>query len=276
MPAFVVNVFRFLVSASVLGVIYWMRTRREHSFFAPLLANGRRIVGLGLLGYVLYQVLFILGLHHTTSGSAALVMASSPLWTALLSDRLNYDYLPSSSWWALLLSLVGTGIVVVAGPQAVDLSDSSLLGNALMLGAAVAWGVYTTLNKPVLQDVSPTGLTFFGLAAALPALAALAWPFMDAVAWHRVDAGVWTAIVFSGAFSTGVAYVIWNTAVRSMGPSYTAVYNNLVPFVALITGFLFLGEAITWVQVVGGLLIIGGLVIMRRSKHGAPLAAECS
>jgi drug/metabolite transporter (DMT)-like permease len=77
---------------------------------------------------------------------------------------------------------------------------------------------------------------------------------------------VWIAIVFSGGLSTGLAIAIWNTAVKNVGASNTAVYGNLVPFVALLGGMLFLGETVTGYQLVGGGLIIGGVVLVRRHR----------
>lgn len=274
----VLNVFRFLVSAAVLGGLYAVRPDTwTDGFFAPLRRRAVQIVILGLLGYVLYQISFIVGVNHTTAGSAALIMAASPLWTALLSRLAGYERLSRIAWLGLTLSLVGTGLVVAAGAADVDLGGS-LFGNLLMLLASALWGAYTAFNKSVVHDVSPIGATFFGILVALPFLLGIGIPYADTVQWERVDVWIWVAIVFSGGLSTGLAVAIWNTAVKNVGASNTAVYNNLVPFVALIGGALFLGEAVTWPQVAGGVLIISGLVVMRRSRPtprpSEPVAAE--
>ena len=267
MPVFVVNAFRFIVSGLILGTVYVLRQRGQStSFLMPLSQRGRHILGLGLLGYVIYQLCFILGLNGTTAGSAALIMASSPLWTALLGYVLDYEQLPPKAWFALVLSLVGTSVVVIGGAHTVELSPGTLEGNLLMLAASICWGAYTTLSKPVLQDVSPTGLTFFGLLFALPFLIGMSIPYLEVVKWSEIGLKVWGAIVFSGGLSTGLAFVFWNVAVRNVGPSHTAVFSNLVPFVALLASFVLLGESITMPQVTGGGLIVGGLLLMRRSR----------
>jgi drug/metabolite transporter (DMT)-like permease len=92
-------------------------------------------------------------------------------------------------------------------------------------------------------------------------------PYLDTVAWPAVDLWVWGAIIFSGGLSTGLAFAIWNTAVKNVGASNTAVYSNLVPFIALLGGALFLDEPVAWIQVVGGVLIIGGLFVMRQRRR---------
>jgi drug/metabolite transporter (DMT)-like permease len=267
MPPHVMNVFRFLVSAAALGAVYaWRLRNSETSLLAPFRTHGRQLVVLGLLGYVVYQVCFIVGIDNTTSGSAALIMASAPLWTAVQSRIAGHERLRSWAWAGLALSLLGTGLVVAAGAGDVGIGAGSLFGNAMMLAAAAFWGAYTAFNTNVVHEVSPTGATFAGVVVALPVLLAISGPYWSAVEWAKVDVWVWIAIVFSGGLSTGLAIAVWNTAVKHVGASNTAVYGNLVPFVALLGGVLFLGEPITVPQIAGGALIIGGVVLVRRYR----------
>ncbi len=264
----VINIFRFAVSAAALGGLYIARRRHsdERDFFDPIRRHPFTIVGLGLLGFVLYQLCFIIGVNNTTAGSAALIMAAAPLWTALISRIAGYERLGRASWLGLAVSLIGTMAVVWAGAQDVTLGGS-LYGNLIMLLGAVLWGAYTAFNKSIVHDVSPTGATFFGIMVALPFLIGIGIPYLDTVEWARVTAWVWVAIVFSGGLSTGIAFAIWNTAVKNVGASNTAVYSNLVPFVALLGGVLFLNEAVTLIQLIGGVLIVGGLLLMRRDRR---------
>lgn len=74
------------------------------------------------------------------------------------------------------------------------------------------------------------------------------------------------ALLFSGGLAVVLMFVLWNQGIRRVGSSSTAVYYYLVPVVALIAGAVLLGEPITVVQLAGGALIIGGLVLVRRSK----------
>ena len=274
MPPYVVNAFRFAVSAVVLGGIHGWRTRHEPGgFWAPMREHGRIVVALGLLGYVLYQWCFIVGVNVTSAGSAALIISSSPIWTAVIARMAGMEQLPLGAWGGLLLSLVGTVLVVVAGHGAPDFASDTLFGNALMLVGALLWAAYTVLSRPVLKaGVSATGLAFFCIALSLPVLWGLGWGELDQVDWANVTPTVWAAILFSGGFSTGIAYAFWNTAVQRVGPSATAIYNNLVPVVALASGVVLIGERVTLYQLLGGALIIGGLVLMRRVRRRVVLA----
>lgn len=268
MHPFVVNLFRFIFSLLVLGALHaWTHWRNRTPFLEPLRTHRRAILLLGLLGYVIYQLAFIEGLELTSAGSAALIMASAPLWTAVISQLRGYDRLNRLSWIGLLLSLFGTAIVVIYSPRALDFSEEVLLGNLLMTGAAMAWGAYTALSQPFVHRMDPASLTFFGLLLAYPILALLGLFHLDAVVWSGVDATIWAALIFSGTLSTGLTIAFWNHAIRHVGPSHTAAFGNLVPVVALMTGALMLGEPITLAQLLGGVGIIGGLLLMRRARR---------
>jgi drug/metabolite transporter (DMT)-like permease len=266
MHPFVVNLLRFAVSTLTLGVL-WARDarRRGESFTGVVRARPAVVLGLGLVGHVAYQVLFILGISRTAAGSAALLLASSPVWTAILARASGVDRLRTVQAGGLALSAAGVAAVVLGGTRAVDFTGATLVGNLLILASALAWALFTVVSRPVLSSgLAPLGVTFYGVLAALPALAVLGLPHLAATPWARVSGWAWAALVFSGALSTGLAYALWNEAVRAVGPSRTAAFNNLVPFVALAAGYVLLGEPVTLPQVLGGALIVGGLALVRR------------
>ena len=266
MHPFTVNLFRFVVSTGVLGMLWAVEARRtSRPFFSAVAERPWSIIGLGMIGHVGYQVLFILGVSQTGAGNAALIIASSPIWTALIGHVLGIDRLRARQWVGFMLSFLGVIVVVLAGNGALVFSNATFLGNVLMLFGAFFWALYTVLSRPILtRGTPPIGLTFFGVLAAMPILGGLGVFTLPETVWSAVDGRIWLALLFSGGLSTGVAYALWNIAVRRVGPSQTAAFTNLVPFVALVAAYVLLGESITFIQVGGGALIIGGLVVLRR------------
>jgi len=268
MPAHAMNFLRLLVSELVLLVIYLFRIKKTgRPFFAPLRAHAGPVVSLGILGYFCYQFTFIVGINNTAAGSAALIMASVPLWAALASHLFRFERLPFRAWAALAIILSGTAIIVLSGNHSIDFGPGVIFGNSVMVGAAALWGTYSAFNRPVLQKVSPLELSVFGLACALPLLFLLGAPHFDEIIWSRVHLMTWLAILFSGGLSTGVASILWSASIRRSGATHTASFGNLVPFVALFSSFLLLDETISAGQIAGGALIIGGLVWMRRARR---------
>lgn len=261
----VANALRFTVSAVVLGAFYSARCRQTNTgFFAPIEASWHKILPLGLLGFGAHQALFVVGLNHTTAGNAALLMATNPIWTALLSWGIGDEALSPWAWGGLFLSIAGTSLVVAAGSLNVAAGVGTLFGNAMMLLAAVAWGSYTAFSKRVVDRLSPTATAFFGVLFALPILVGVGALYEPSVTWSQVGWKAWSAIVFSGGLAVGLMFVLWNRGVRRVGSSNTAVYYYLVPVVGMVVGAVTLGEPITPAQVTGGALILGGLILVRR------------
>ena len=264
----VMNIFRLVAAAVVLTWIYWQRTRSNgQPFWGPLKVDTRAVLRLTLIGWILYQAAFITGLDYTSAGNGAIIMSSAPIWTALLSLVMGTENLSMKAWIGLLVSIIGTATVVAFGTADIDLSSDLLIGNVIILGAAILWGSYTALTRPVVQKHSPLSLTVIALLLCLIPLGILAIPFWNETNWDQINLLYWLAIFFSGALSTGVAIVFWNNAVRSLGASHTAAFGNLVPLIALVSGFMILGDPILPAQLIGGTLIIGGLVIMRWARE---------
>lgn len=270
MPPFVVNTIRFVISAVVLGALHVQASHaRGVSPWSTFRAGWKTVVALGVVGHALYQVGFILGIDRTTAGGAALLIASSPLVTAAAGHVLGIDRLGARGWVGVAVSLVGVVLVVLGRPGEVG---GDTVGVLLLLGAAIAWGLTTVLSRPVLdRGATPLGLAFWGVTIALPILIALAIPEVSQTPWEQVDTLDWLALLYSGSLSTGIAYWLWNSAVRQVGPSRTAAFSNLVPFVGVGAGAVLLGEPVAGLQLLGGALIVGGLVVVRkRAPRVAP------
>ena len=177
----------------------------------------------------------------------------------------RFDRLDRRGWLGLGISLGGVALVVLGARRGSLGGDP--LGVALMLGASLAWGVYTALSRPLLdRGASPVGLTFWGIVLSFPFLLAMAAPELGGLPWDRFGVGFWAAIVFSGGLSTGLAYGIWNASVRAVGPSRTAAFSNVVPVIGVAAGIIGLGEPVVPLQLAGGLLVIAGVLTVRRRK----------
>ena len=267
----VMNLFRLLAAAAVLTWIYWRRVGGSaEAFWRPLKTDTRAIIRLSLIGWVFYQAAFIAGLDLTYAGNGAIIMSSEPIWNALLSLVMGTERLSGGAWFGLLVSIAGTAAVVIYGTAEISMAGDLLIGNAVILGAAMLWGSYTALTKPVVARHSPLALTVLALLLCLVPLGLLAVPYWGLTDWSQLNVWYWIAIIFSGALSTGVAIVFWNNAVRSLGASHTAAFGNLVPLIALFSGYLVLGDPILPAQLIGGTMIIGGLVIMRWARRRYP------
>ena len=259
------NAYRFTISGILLAVLYWRerQRRRPDSGTFPW----RYVIGLGLLGHFLYQMLFIIGIDRTTAGNSAFLISSAPLWTALVARVMGYEKLSIQKLAGLGIAFLGASMLVFAH-TGFSMDDSRMIGNILSLAGAVAWGSFTALSRPALREHSPTALAFWTILAALPLLWIAAALEPSEPEW-KVNPEVWMAIVYSGLFSVGLAYVFWNAGIRRVGPSHTAVYANMVPVIALVIGVVWLREEVAISELLGAALILTGLFLVRRQHKSA-------
>jgi drug/metabolite transporter (DMT)-like permease len=256
------NAIRFTFGTVALGLFAHGELRRTgRSFGAVLRRHGWALAALGLIGYFLYQEAFIFSLSITSSASAALLMATSPLWTALFSHFSGLQRLRGSSWGGLLLALSGAALVASARHST---GHDSALGNGVMLLAALAWSVFTTLNGRMKRLVPPGTSAFAGMLVALPCLYLVSALTPGWQPLTSLSAATWLTLFFSGSLSVGLTFAVWNAAIAHVGPTTTAAFGYLSPLVAALVGFVLLGEPITLYHVLGGALLLGGLVWMRR------------
>ena len=133
-----------------------------------------KIVGLGLIGNSLYQIFFITALANTLPTNAALILATPPIFIALIGALFKLERLTWLAWLGIFLSFGGITLVILGGAPAESSSSAAnpLLGDLMALGAAIMWALYTLLAAPVLKRHPPIKLTALTVAVgAVPLLA---------------------------------------------------------------------------------------------------------
>lgn len=262
------NALRFLLASAILYV-FLRRSGRGLEFDRSEIPA---LVGLGVLGNFVYQLLFIYGIHWTRAGNAALILATVPIFVTLLSTALKHETITAAGWAGAVLSIAGVGIVVWGGSRAVEFGSTTVRGDLTMLAAAVAWSAYTVGATPLVRRHGALRTTAATMWIGTVVLAAVSLPALLRQDWGAVSGGAWAGLAFSGALSIALAYIIWYYGVRHLGGSRTAVYSNTVPVVALLVAWVTLGETPTWVQAAGTAAILGGVVLakLRRPREAAP------
>lgn len=274
---FTFNAVRLSLSAITLAICVWFEEgknkrgiqKQQSPRNASSRFSGMRkwliITGFAIMSGGAYQILFAIGMDRTTAGNTALIMSSMPMWIAVLSFfvlRENLGY----AWFGLIITFLGTVVVTIQGGK-INLASEHLLGNSLVLIAALAWSMGSVISRPMLKFISPIRLAFYATAGTLP-IHFLMPIVMGTNHFDRIfEPDIVFCILYSGVFSTGLAYAMWNYGVQQLGASHASVYQNLVPLVALLAAWLSpLGETITPIQLLGGTLIIFGLFATRRLR----------
>jgi drug/metabolite transporter (DMT)-like permease len=158
----------------------------------------------------------------------------------------------------LVLALAGLVGLLLPG-----LSAPPVIGSLLMLGAGVAWGIYSLRGR---GEGDPTRVTAGNFLRAVPIAAALSVIMFDRTSLD--SAGFWYAVA-SGAFASGIGYAIWYTALPALKAAKAATVQLSVPVIAALGGIVFLGEPLTLRLVLSSAAILGGIALVILEKQQA-------
>ena len=151
------------------------------------------------------------------------------------------------------------------------------VGDVLSVCAAACWAIYAVILKRYVDRYDSIVLSrkvvFYGLITTLPAALIENRPLrMEAFG----TAGSWFCILFLGILASGVCYATWNVATKKLGVVVTNNYVYVGPFVTLVMARIFLNEKISWMAVIGAVLIVGGVVVcgITKKRLAAPVGKD--
>lgn len=220
-------------------------------------------VALGLTGGSLYFVTENYALAYGYCSNVALIVCLTPMITALIvgcfykSERMGRSAVVGSA-----IAFVGMALVVFNGNFILQLSP---LGDVLALAACLCWALYTLIIKRLQDKYSNMLVTRkifgYGLLTILPML------FVRGVDIELlVDGGavVWGNILFLGCVASMLCFLGWNFCLERLGTVRATNLLYLNPVISITTSAIVLGERVTWIAILGAVLILAGLYCMRR------------
>jgi drug/metabolite transporter (DMT)-like permease len=226
-------------------------------------SNGKWISALALFTYA---AAFSFAYVDLSAGTGALLLFGAVQATMIFWGLHKGERLDAMQIVGLVVAVTGLVMLVFPG-----LSAPPLIGSILMLGAGVAWGVYSLRGEGEQNPASVTAGNFVG---AVP-FSVVVWIIFLRSA-HADLAGVSYA-TFSGAIASGLGYVIWYSVLPSLKAASAATVQLSVPVLAATGGILFLGESITLRYVLASVAVLGGIaliVITLRSQNQTASSVE--
>lgn len=267
------NGIRFIFAAmAVWGVLLY----QNQTFTIPR-EDWLPLLGMAVLGNVIYQGLFIIGIDYTYAANAAVMLGTIPVWVGLFSHFFGLEKMNILKALGVLFAFGGIIFIIAGGAKPFSLGSDTFWGDLVIIAAAIVWGGYTLLSKSFLERYTPT--QFSAIMATLGSIMLLlvGLPNIMELQWTEISAAAYGALFYSGFLSIGVAYVIWNYGLQTVGAVHTATYQNLVPVLGLIFGIVLLNEQLTLLQYIGSALVIAGIVLARwkrKSKKEKIVAPE--
>ena len=230
----------------------------------PSRRNALALLALGALGNGIYQLFFAEGIARTRAGEAALVVGASPALIALLGRITGVERVERRGLIGIALSIFGVGLIVFGRATGGSAPEGGLLfGDLLVLCGSVCWAVYTVLLVPYTRRLSGFWVIALSMTGGSIVLLAVGASAILAIDWTAVRPAAWAAIIYGGLGGLVVAYILWYRGVKVLGPTRTALFSNLQPFIALVVAWITLREVPTAWQSVGAATIVGGVLLTR-------------
>ena len=215
------------------------------------------LVSMGVLGILGYNMVLYSALEYTSSTNAALVNALNPAVIVLFSVFLLREKITRLQTAGIVLSLLGTLVVITQGNLGQILQKEYNKGDLLMLAAVVIWTVYSIIGRR-LKTIPP--ITATAVSALFAALIMAPFAIAQGIDMTKIGPLAMTGVLYMAIFPSLFSFIFWNMSVRAIGISQAGIFLNLIPvFTAIISGIL--GERITGTQVVGGALVFMGVYL---------------
>ena len=223
---------------------------------------------LGVLGLTVYHLCLNVAETRIASGTASILLALIPAATAAVSAVWLRERLPARSLAGLGIALLGVVLVVLTSGKSVRFEPKA----ALVLVSVLASAIYFVGQKPLFARSSMLGVTAFtffaGTLGALPFAGGIGTA-LQAAPWSHVAALLWLGIA-----PTFVGYLAWNVALQRVSASQISSFIYFSPPIAVLIGWLWLGEQPGALTLVGGVITVGGVVLANTRRRASPLPAD--
>jgi drug/metabolite transporter (DMT)-like permease len=259
LPVFLSAGARFVLAGSLLTII--ARVRRLSMPATP--RDWWSVLASAVLGVVLSNGLSVLALQHIASNQAALISSSSAFWIAWLGMYgRRASPVSARSWLGLALGFLGVAVLVSAHGFG---ARAQVGWQLVVLGSCLSWALATTVIRESRPQCDPLAATACYLLVGGALLLGLGFSLGEAASWSWSPAGL-AAIVFLAIFSSTFGFVAYTYLLLHEPPSRVGTYAYVNPLVAVLCGWLLLGERLDALQVTGSAVIFIGVILVRNPR----------
>ena len=222
------------------------------------------VLGLGLVGYYLASYLDFLGLQYISAGLERLILFLYPTMVVLISALVFKHKVGRTVLFALALSYAGIALVFLHDMHA--LQHDAPLGSILVFGSALAYAVYLVGAGHTIARIGATRFTAYVMTVA-SAACLLQFAATHAVADLDLPLRVYGLSVAMAIFSTVLPAFLLAAAMRRIGSMHTSMIGSIGPVSTIYLAYVFLGEQLSLVQMIGSILVLAGVLMISLKKR---------
>lgn len=228
-----------------------------------------RLFGAGMLGILLNQGCFILGVSLTSPGEASLVTTTMPMWVMLLAWLILREPITLKKAGGIAAGAAGA-IILIAGSGVRAYGTNPALGDVIVLCAQLSYALYLTLYRNFIRKYTlVTLMKWMFLSASVVGLpAGIKW--LVATDLHAISAIEWSGIAYVVICATFLAYVCIMIGQKNLRPTLVGMYNYVQPIVATLTGICLGLDRFTPLKALAIVLIFSGVWLVTISKAKDP------
>ena len=223
-------------------------------------ADAPRLAAAGLVGMVGYNLPVTVGLQWVPASTAALILATEPIWILVMSRVFLGEPVTRWSWAGAAFAVAGVAVLAGPGAFAADSSGRTLAGAGLVLLGTALFGAYTIVLRPLGTRYGPVPA-----AAASTVVGAVPYVVfagtLTSSGLGTLPAPAWGELIFLALGSTVAGLLLWSVAVTRAGPTRAGLLLYLEPLVGVAGAAVLLGEGLPAATVGGGLLVMLGVGI---------------
>ena len=262
---------RFLMGVLILGLAVILRSqftlpdKKEWAYFALL----------GFLGITFHQWLQSNGLQTSEAGTTAWIVATTPVFMALLGWFLLKERLGWIKSLGILLAFIGVLVVVSKGDfSSISVGRFGAPGDVLIMISAVNWAVFSVLSRRGLKSHPASLMMFYVMSFGWLFTSLLFFTTTSFSEIGQLTLNGWVAVAFLGIFCSGLAYIAWYDALKALPTAQTGVFLYIEPLVAVVVAFFILAEAITLASLLGGAVILFGVWLVNSPSQSTAAIEE--
>lgn len=272
---FVLLLLRGMIEAVLFALFFFLTGGFRRGW--PSRRLWRRLLLLAVLGVVLNQFLFILGLKYTPPTNSALIYSLTPMIVLFLASFLfGLERFTRQKFVAVLVALAG--VVVVFYSLGRNFNFEHIIGNLITLGAITCWSFYLIFSRSTFRPDPDTGApptldAVRGTAVVMMLGALLYLPFgltqLPGTDFAAVTPRAWIGLANLVLINSIATYALFNYALTGLETTRVAIYMNLQPVSAAIFSLMLSQEELTLLFLLGGLLILVGVYLLNRARRAA-------
>lgn len=221
-----------------------------------------RIAAIGLSGYFVSIFFSLKGLAFLPAATNSLLANTSPLFVVVLMPLLLRER-PSPRAVAGLVAGF-TGVAVLTQSGGVVGAETPWIGVIFSLIAAATWALYTALGRWSAGRLDAVLVTMVSSAVSVPPLLTVAVSEGQLDKLIGASPLAWVGLIWLGVVATGVAFVVWTSALRRLPAASVSAFGYLIPLFSVLFSYLLLGEQPTPLFVAGALLVMLGVATAQR------------